>query len=96
MPNTLELASSLRIEENLFANEKLAENLKHLPTSCFDSADELEKEMEFFNSDNVFPIGTLERFVKVLRSYDDKLLSEKLYQKHDETKVLVNQFLHYA
>ena len=96
LPNSLELAESLRIEENLFANDALSENLKHLPTSCSESADELEKEFEFFNTDNVFPIGTLERFVKILRSFNDKNLSEKLFQKHDEIKELVGKFIHYA
>ncbi|PIQ09006.1 MAG: glutamine synthetase, partial [Ignavibacteriales bacterium CG18_big_fil_WC_8_21_14_2_50_31_20] len=96
LPNSLEVAESLRIEENLFANDALAENLKHLPTSCAESADELEKEIDFFNTDNVFPLGTLERFVKILRSYNDNNLSEKLFQKHDEIKELVNKYVHYA
>jgi len=96
MPNGLELGEILRIEENIFANEKLAENLKHLPTSCSESADELESEIEFFNTDNVFPIGTLERFVKILRSFNDKNLSEQLFQKHDEIKALVGKFIHHA
>jgi len=96
MPNGLELAKILKIEENIFANEKLAENLKHLPTSCSESADELELEINFFNSDNVFPIGTLERFTKLLRSYNDKNLSEELFQKHDEIKALVGKFIHHA
>ncbi len=96
MENGLELAEKLRIEENLFNNAKLTENLEQLPASCAESADELEKEKEFFNRDNVFPQGTLDRFIDILRSYNDINLSEELYQKDEEIMKLVNRFLNYA
>ncbi len=96
MEDGLKTAEELKIEENLFENEELSEHLKHLPTSCAESADELEKEIEFFNRDNVFPMGTLERFIKILRSYDDKNLSERLYEKDDEIMKLVNKFINYG
>ncbi len=96
MENGLELAEKLRIEENLFNNAKLTENLEQLPASCAESADELEKEKEFFNRDNVFPQGTLDRFIDILRSYNDRNLSEELYQKDEEIMKLVNRFLNYA
>ena len=96
LDNGLELAEKLKIEENIFENEGLINNLKQLPRSCFESADELEKEFSFFNQDNIFPIGTLKRFVKHLKSFDDKDLSERLYQKNDEIIKLVNKFIHYA
>jgi glutamine synthetase len=92
----LEIAEKLKIEENLFENEDLINNLQQLPTSCDASANELEKEFSFFNQNNIFPIGTLERFVRELKSHDDKDLSEKLFQKDDEIRKLVNKFIHYA
>ncbi len=96
MENGLELAEELRIEENLFNNRELANKLEQLPASCSESADELEKEKEFFNSDNVFPLGTLERFIAILRSYNDRNLSEELYQNNEEIMKLVRRFLNYA
>ena len=96
MEKGLELAEKLRIEENLFNNKQLADELEHLPASCSESADELEKEIDFFNSDNVFPIGTLERFIAILRSYNDRNLSEELYQNDEEIMKLVKRFLNYA
>lgn len=96
MKDGVELAENLRIDENLFENDNLTHKLKHLPTSCAESAEELEKEFTFFNADEIFPVGTLERFVKILRAYDDRNLSERLYQKDDEISELVNKFIHYA
>ncbi len=96
MNNSLELAEKLKIEVNLFENEELINDLEQLPTSCYESAEELEKEFLFFNKSNTFPIGTLERFVKQLKSYNDKDLSERLYKKNDEIMELVSSFIHYA
>ncbi len=96
MKNGLELAEKLRIEKNIFNDSEAIEKLEHLPASCSESADELEKEMEFFNTDNVFPIGTLKRFIKKLKSYNDEDLSERLYQKDEEIKTLVGKFINYG
>ncbi|MEN8194374.1 MAG: glutamine synthetase family protein [Bacteroidota bacterium] len=96
MPNSLEIANDLKIEENIFEKEELTKHLKKLPTSCSESADELEKEIKFFNSDNIFPTGTLNRFITVLRSYEDQNLSEKLYQKDEEIMKLVNEYFHHG
>jgi len=95
-PNGLELAEELRAEGNIFSNKELLAKLEQLPASCSESADELEKEIPFFNQDNVFPKGTLERFIKMLKSYDDKDLSERLYQKDDEIMKLVKRFINYG
>ncbi len=96
MKDSLEIAKKLQIEQNLFSDKSLIDSLEHLPSSCSESADELEKEIEFFNSDNVFPKGTLNRFIATLRNYDDENLSEKLFQKKDEIMKLVNQFINYG
>ncbi len=96
MPDGLELAEKLRAEGNIFSDKELLSKLEQLPASCSESADELEKEITFFNSDNVFPKGTLERFIKMLGSYNDKDLSERLYQKDEEIMKLVKQFINYG
>jgi len=96
MKDSLELAEKLRIEQNLFSDKSLISSLEQLPASCSESADELEKEIEFFNTDNVFPEGTLRRFISFLRAYNDKDLSERLYKKDDEILKLVNKFINYG
>jgi glutamine synthetase len=98
MPNALDIAEKLRIEVNIFEekNKEIAEKLEHLPTSCYESALELEKDRNFYSQDNVFPEGTIDNFIEKLKSYNDKDLSERLYGKQDEIKKLVEQFLNYA
>ena len=96
MENGVELAEKLRVEQNIFNNKELTSSLEQLPASCSESADELEKEIPFFNQDNVFPVGTLKRVINNLKSYNDKNLSERLYQKDDEIMKLVNRFINYA
>ncbi len=98
MPDALEKAAKLKIEVNIFKpeNKKIMEKLDKLPVSCFESAIELEKEADFYNQDNVFPKGTIEQFIKRLKDYDDKDLSERLYGKKDEIRELVEKFINYA
>jgi len=96
--NSLEIAKKLKIEVNIFKEENKAilEKLDFLPSSCYDSALELEKEVDFYSKDNIFPKGTIMNFAKKLKDYNDKDLSERLYGKTDEIKKLVEQFINYA
>lgn len=94
----LNVAKELKIEVNIFKDENkhIIDKLDQLPVSCYESAIELEKDCDFYNADNVFPKGSIDRFVKLLKSYDDKDLSERLYGKEDEIRELVKQFVNYA
>ncbi len=97
MPNALDLAEKLHVEVDIFKpeNKAIKDKLESLPTSCAESADYLEAERSFFEQDGVFPKGTIDRFLKQLRSYDDKNLSERLFGKEDEITRLVDKYLHY-
>jgi len=94
--NALEDAQKLYVNVNIFDKEHQAlyDSLESLPTSCYDSAELLESERSFYEKDGVFPKGTIDGFVKKLKSYEDKDLSERLYKKNDEIKKLVDKYLH--
>jgi glutamine synthetase len=47
-----------------------------------------------FERDGVFPPGVIDNIVARLKAYDDKGLSERLYNKYDEISKLVSQYLH--
>lgn len=96
MDNGLEYANDLYVSGNLFTeeNKSFRESLKLLPASCWESAENLEKQRSSYEKDNVFPAGLIDNIIKRLKSYDDKDLSERLYGKHDELAELVDQFLH--
>ena len=94
--DALKKAADLYVDVNIFKPEHadILEKLQSLPTSCFDSAGQLEADAEFYTREGVFPSGTIDSFIKRLKAYDDKELSERLYQKTDETMKLVQQYLH--
>ncbi|MEA3451250.1 MAG: glutamine synthetase family protein [Bacteroidota bacterium] len=96
--NSLDIAEKLKIEVNIFKeeNKEILEKLDFLPSSCYDSALELEKEIDFYSQDNVFPKGTIKNFAKKLKEYDDKDLSERLYGKTKEIEKLVKLYINYA
>lgn len=95
--DSLELAEKLYVGVNIFKeeNKEKAFNLKQLPFSCFESAELLEKGREFFQRNNIFPKGTIDRFIKQLRSFDDKNLREDLKGNDEKVKELVNKFMHH-
>ncbi len=98
MENGLEYANSLYVSGNLFTEENKAfrEKLQSLPTSCWESAENLDRQRSFYEKDNVFPPGLIDSIVKRLKSFDDKDLSERLYGKKNELAELVNKYLHYS
>lgn len=96
MKDAIQKADELYMSVNIFDDEnkdKLAK-LEHLPSSCFESAECLEKKRNFFEKNNIFPTKLINRYIELLKSYDDKYLSERLYGKDHEIKILVNKHLH--
>jgi len=93
--DSLKRAEDLYVDVNIFKEEHkhIQDRLEKLPQSCWDSADCLEANREFFEADGVFPKGTIDRFIKQLKGYNDRDLSERLYGKHDEIKKLVDNYL---
>jgi glutamine synthetase len=96
MPNALDLAKRLYVDVNIFReeNKEVLTRLNQLPVSCGQSADCLQAKREVFEKSGIFPAGTIDRFIRHLKSYHDEDLSERLYNKNDEIRKLVDQFLH--
>ena len=94
--DAIDLADKLYVGVNIFKeeNKDKAFRLKQLPVSCGESADALEKDRSFFESNTIFPKGTIDRFLKQLRSYKDKNLRKELTGKDKKLKELVNNYMH--
>ncbi len=94
--DSLKRAKELYVNVNIFEpeNRKILESLKALPSSCQESARHLEDQLDFYQKEGVFPSGTLQNFVKKLNAYEDQGLSEKLLNKDEEVKKLVDRYLH--
>jgi glutamine synthetase len=95
MDNGLEKAEDLYVNYNIFQNqEKSKKYLESLPASCYDSADCLIAQREYFEKDGIFPVGVIDNIVTKLKAFDDRNLSERLYNKNEEISALVRKFLH--
>jgi glutamine synthetase len=96
MDNALKKAEELYVDYNIFHNKNKTKTkvLESLPASCWESAECLLAQRDFFELDGVFPAGVIENVVSKLRAFDDKGLSERLYNKNEEIGLLVRKFLH--
>ncbi|MBL8007765.1 MAG: glutamine synthetase [Ignavibacteria bacterium] len=95
MKDSLEKSEQLYAGANIFKDKDMAKSFEHLPLSCFESAEILENERSFFEKNNIFPKGTIDRFIRHLKSYDDKGLSENLFGKDEEIRKLVLKYLNH-
>lgn len=95
MDNALSRAEELYVDYNIFQNKSATQlKLGSLPASCWESAECLVAHREYYEKDGIFPAGVIDNVVSRLKAYDDKDLSEKLYNKNEEISSLVRKFLH--
>ena len=97
MPNGIELAEAKYVDVNIFQpeNKQRLDKLDKLPDSCWESAQQLEKRRAVFEGEGIFPPATIDSFIRRLKSYNDKGLSEKLVGKTEEIRTLVYKYLHH-
>ncbi|MFC1869844.1 glutamine synthetase family protein [Chloroflexota bacterium] len=96
MENALELAKKLYVDVNIFHSEhkSVRDKLPQMPTSCWESAECLAKDRKIYEGDGVFPAVAIDGLIEMLKSYNDKELSEKYYGKADEINKLVDEHFH--
>jgi glutamine synthetase len=94
--NGHELADKLYVDFNVFKDEgnSTGKKLESLPGSCFESAGALSGQRSLYERDGVFPQGMIDHIAARLMAFNDKGLSERLYNRDDEIAGLVKQFLH--
>jgi glutamine synthetase len=90
------IAEDLFVDRDIFKNpeNERVKKLRHLPSSCWDSADCLDRLREVFEKDGVFPRGMIDNIIKKLKSYEDQNLSERLFGKEEEIRELVLKYIH--
>jgi len=89
---------ALKIAEESHIEKNVAERkaLKVLPRSCSESAENLEKDRQFYEAGRVFPKKLIDKTIEKLKSYKDKNLWEKLTGKPDEIENVLTRYLHYG
>lgn len=94
--NALKKAEQLYVDVDIFdeAHRAILNQLVQLPQSCRESAESLENHRAVFEAGGIFPEGTISRFIRQLKQFDDQGLSERLYGREEEIRKLVAQYIH--
>lgn len=96
MPNALDIAEKLYVNVNIHKEDcrDKAKDLGHLPSSCVESAQALENKRSTFETNSIFPSGTIDQIIKSLKAFDDSQLREQLLKSPDLLNELVNKNMH--
>ncbi|MCB2220966.1 MAG: glutamine synthetase family protein [Bacteroidetes bacterium] len=96
MKNALNYAQRTYVDVNIFndENKKRLSELNHLPASCWESGNALEKQKEHYLKYGIFTEGTLKGIVQYHKQFNDQNLREELKDKPDELLKLVQKFFH--
>jgi glutamine synthetase len=88
---------ALKIAKDLYVKGSAEKKrLKTLPLSCSESADNLSKDRQLYESNGVFSTRLVDRTIESLKSYSDKNLWQKLANKPEETEKTLKQYRHYG
>ncbi|MEJ5167337.1 MAG: glutamine synthetase, partial [Thermoanaerobaculia bacterium] len=94
--DSLELAKKLYVDKNIFSPEykETLKKIPKLPSSCWESAQNLLKQREIYQEYGVFPEVVIDGISKKLKSYNDKDLNKKLQNKGEEVRKIVEEYLY--
>lgn len=95
MEDALEKADTLYVDLKAEADQSTLDSFEQLPDSCVESSRQLEKRRAVFEKDGVFPAETIDNFIRTLRAFKDKGLSEKLLGKTEDIRKIVYKYLHH-
>ena len=88
---------SMKIAKDLHARGgEQTKHLKTLPLSCIESAVNLEKDRQLYESDDVFPARLIDRTIESLKSYKDRNLWQKLAKKPEQIEKELKRYRHFG
>ncbi|MFW5705961.1 MAG: glutamine synthetase, partial [Bacteroidota bacterium] len=96
MENGLDYAKKTYVDVNIF-HEKYKDRvaqLRQLPASCWESAENLEQQAQVYTRYNVFPQGLINSVVLKLKAYNDKTLRQEISNDKDAIMELVKTYFH--
>jgi glutamine synthetase len=96
MKEALKMAEDTYVDVNIHdeKHKHHVAGLKHLPASCWQSAQELENQRGIYEKYDVFPSRIIDGMVNKLCSYNDLHLRESVKNSEKEIMKLVNTYLH--
>lgn len=95
MKDGIEYAKERYVSVNIFdeAHKATAEKLNHLPASCAESADNLEKQRSIYEEHQVFSPQLLDGIIKKLKFYHDRTLREEIGNNTERITELVSKYI---
>lgn len=96
MENSLEYAKKTYVDVNIFSEEHkaMAKELAHLPASCWESAEFMEKQKHLYTRNGVFTEGMIDWIIRYLKSFDDKTLRADIENDKEKVMQLVEKYFH--
>jgi glutamine synthetase len=93
--DALEIAQKTYVSEDIHKTEnENYNNLEQLPSSCFESANCLEKDREIYEQYGVFDKGLIDGLIKDLKKYEDKNLRMELERHPEMVMRMVKQYFY--
>lgn len=96
MKNALKMAEQTYVDVNIFEKENVERlnQLSKLPTSCFESAEQLESQKDIYLKYGVFTESMLEWFINYLKQFNDKNLRAELGDDKKKIMALVDKYFY--
>lgn len=92
--NALEIAKDTYVDVNIFEEkykDKVAK-LNSLPTSCWESAEMLDKQRDLYKKHDVFSDRIIDGVIAQLKAYEDKNLREELAKHPEKMLEIVSKY----
>lgn len=96
LPDALEIAKKTYVDVNIHddKNAAILNSLAQLPTSCAESADELEKNRALYEAKGVFSKSMIDGRIAMLRAYNDANIREETARDKGLMMELVRKYYH--
>lgn len=94
--DSLEIAKKAYIDINIFdsENQEKVKNLKVLPTSCYQSALELENSKDLYTKDGIFTEDIINQIIKNLKDFNDDDLRTRTQNNPSLMDSIVQQYFY--
>ena len=96
MPDALKYAEKTYVDVNIFKEEhkEHVKGLSQLPSSCWESAEALEKQKSIYLNNGIFTEGMINWITSYLKAFNDKTLRRNIGNNEEEIYKLVQQYFH--
>jgi glutamine synthetase len=96
MENALQYAEERYVDVNIFQDDHkdVVSRLSHLPTSCVESAEALEKQREVYEKYGVFNKGMIDGIIKKLHAFSDANLRKEVADDQSKMWDMIKKYFH--